>query len=122
MFDFLRAARPEEIEKIKASSDLGPGCAVAALDTPNGPILAVVRHAWEVDPMYFPEGCDDRHKAMFLRDISNYMFGLGAPSYYFNIHASDAFKPFREAVVARGAEQVSTEPEIRFKKDLIYRK
>lgn len=120
MFNLLRPATKDEFESIKASSDIGPNCTVVALDTPNGAILSVVRQCWEVDPMHFPEGCDSRHKAAFLRDICHYMVGLGAPSFYFNINASEEFAAFREAVVVRGAEQVSVVPEIRFKRDLSY--
>lgn len=118
MFDTIRSATPEEVQKIAENSDLGPNTYVAALDTPEGTILGVVRLCHEVDPVHFPPTLSTRWKTIFMRDIANFLKGQGASSYYFNIHASEEAAPIRETMLHWGAEQVSTAPELRFKKVL----
>lgn len=114
----LRAAKKEEIEKIAPQADLDPTCLVIALDSPKGTILAVLRVATEVDPAFFPEGCDTRQKLLFMRDIENFLIGRGVAQYYFNLHADEASVDYRSAVEKWGAQPVSTAPDIRFKKQL----
>jgi hypothetical protein len=117
----LRPATPEEIEKIKATSDLDQTCMVIALDSQKGTSLAVLRVPVEVDPVYFPEGVEPRFKLLFMRDIENFLFGKGVSSFYFNLPASDDFKAYRDAISnpqTFGAVAVSPQPDIRFKKQL----
>lgn len=118
MFNTIRAATKEEVERIADTSDLGPGCVVVALDTPKGAILAVIRTLKELDPVHYPEGIDTRMKTVFLRDTAHLMLGMGAPSYYFNLPADD--ETYQAAAKHWGCEQVSTSPVLRFKKDLIH--
>jgi hypothetical protein len=115
----LRPATPEEIEKIAATSDIDPTCMVVALDTQLGPILYVVRKAVEVDPVYMPEGFSPKHFSMAIRDIGNFLLGHGVTHYYFNLHADDSSKEYRDAIEKWGATAVSTAPDIRYRKQLI---
>jgi hypothetical protein len=115
----LRAATPEEIEQIKGTADLDANCLVVALDTPKGVIKGVIRIATEVDPVYFPDGCEPRYRLLFMRDVENFLLGRGASNYFFNIHATDETKSFRDSVAGWGAKQVSLAPEYRFRKNLI---
>lgn len=112
----LRVATTEEIDSIRLTSDLDPTCIVLALDTPNGTVLSVVRTALEVDPVYFPEGFPDRFKLFFMRDIETFLSAKGALSYYFNVKAED--EQWQSVIKNFGAEQVSPQAEIRFKKML----
>jgi hypothetical protein len=112
----IRLATPEEIEPLKANSDLDPTCTVLALESDAGTAFAVIRHAVEVDPVHFPKGYPDRMKAVFVRDIETCLTAWGIPSYYFNVLASD--EDWMKAVVKWGAEQISVAPEQRFKRTL----
>jgi hypothetical protein len=112
----LRLATPEEIDAIRDNSDLDPTCIVLGLDTAQGVPLAVVRVATEVDPIHFPKELPDRMKAMFVRDIETFLSAKGVPTYYFNIVATD--EAWINIVKAWGVEQISKEPELRFKRTL----
>ncbi len=114
----LRAATAAEVDSIKERSDLDPTCLVVALDTPKGPILGVIRRPVELDPVFFPEGLDDRYKPLFARDVANGLLFQGVTHYYFNIPAGD--EAWQNAVKKWGAESVSREPEIRFKKVIVH--
>lgn len=109
-------ATPEEVEKIRETSDLDPTCAVLALDTQAGTALAVVRAPIEVDPVYFPEGFTDKLKVFFIRDIETYLSAKGFTSYYFNIDSNE--QEWIDVVKNWGAEVVSKGSEIRFKQTL----
>ena len=112
----LRLATEAEVESIKSVGDLGPSCTVIALDTSAGPILAVIRRPIEVDPIIFPEGTSSKVKYVFWRDIVTGLKFQGADSFYFNLHADDDLQ--RGVVKSLGAEEVSTAPDIRYKKVL----
>lgn len=114
--NLLRAATQEECDRIATSSDLDQTCQIIALDTPKGPILSVVRRAVEVDPVHMPEGYTPKHFSAFIRDISTYLLGQGVTHYYFNLHAGEESKHYRDAIESWGAVQVSTAPDIRYKK------
>ena len=114
----LRPATPEEIAKIADSSDLDPTCQVVALDTPKGPIIYVHRVAHEIDPVHMPEGFTPKHFFLGLRDIGHFLLGQGVTHYYFNLHASDESKEYRETMENWGATPVSTAPDIRYKKQI----
>jgi hypothetical protein len=109
----IRLATPEEIEAIKMKSDLDDSCIVLALSTQQGVPTAVVRTAVEVDPVIYPEGLHDRMKAMFQRDIETVLEARGVKKYYFNVHVSNT--AMLEVAKTLGAEQMSTEPEYRFR-------
>lgn len=109
----IRLATQEEIDKIRPTADLDPTCIVLALDTAIGPFVCVVRTAIEVDPVYSPEGCTDRQKAMFMRDVETTLAAKGASTYYYNVDASD--EQWQKNIQSWGAEKVSLHPEIRFK-------
>lgn len=107
--DQIKLATPEEIEVIAAESDLGPGCTVLSF----GADKAVVRTAVEVDPVYCPS---PKRKAWFLSHIETWLRLNGVPQYYFNITASET--EWRETVKTWGAQEVSREPEFRYRKAL----
>lgn len=112
----LRLATEQEIESIKAESDLDPTCLVVALDTQNGTALAVIRTACEVDPVYYPKDFSDRLKLIFIRDIETFLSAKGVGSYYFQLPADDV--TYQETMKHYGAELVSKQPELRFKVNL----
>lgn len=115
--DGIRLATPEEVEQIKAESDLGPGCTVLALGTTN-PILSVLRQVYEHDPIFY-NGASPSKKAMYAWGVENCLRFQGVPFYYFNIPASEEFADYRKLVTETwGAQQVSKEPELRYKKAL----
>lgn len=117
--ELLRAATPEEVTKIASTSDLDATCVVMALDSPKGPTLFVIRRPVEVDPVYMPEGFTPRHFVAALRDVGNLLIGTGATHYYFNLHADEESKEYRDFMEHWGAVPVSTAPDIRYKKQLI---
>ncbi len=112
----LRAATKEEVEKIRATSDLSEGCIVLALDTAQGVGLAVVRTVVEVDPVYFPDTWNTKLKTFFVRDIETFLSAKGVSAYYFNVK-SDA-EEWISNVQHWGAERTSPTEEYRFKQTL----
>lgn len=113
----VRPATPEEVKSIESYSDLDETCAVFALDTPQGTILAVRRLAVEIDPLLYPEGLDNRWKVIFARDIAHILMGGGVTKYYFNAPTDD--EKWLNVIEKYGAERVSRAPEHRYKKVLI---
>lgn len=114
----IRLATPEEIETIKAESDLTPGCTVVAFPQGEGkePMFAVLRQVYEIDPVFYNGGTIQR-KSLFIWALENMLRFSGAPEYYFNVPATD--ENYQEHVKHWGAEALSKEPEIRFKKRLV---
>lgn len=112
----LRPATQEEVASITAKSDIDQSSEVLALDTPNGPILMVHRVAHELDPMILPKGFTVRHFHNALRDASNFLLGRGVTHFYFNLHA-DA-EEYISAMTTDDTRPVSTQPEIRFRKQI----
>jgi hypothetical protein len=53
---------------------------------------------------------------MFVRDLETVMAAQGVKYYYFNVAADD--EQWQSVVKNWGAEQVSIEPELRFKRTL----
>lgn len=113
----IRLATPEEIETIKSTSDLEPGCTVVAFPQGEGkePMFAVMRQVYEVDPVYY-NGAPIKRKALFIWALENMMRFSGVPTYYFNVPANDT--EYIETVKHWGAEVTSREPEVRLKKRL----
>jgi hypothetical protein len=109
----IRLAVPEEVESIRATSDLDSTCVVLALETAQGIGLAVIRQAVELDPIYFPPEWNTKQKTFFVRDIETVMQAKGAVTYYFNVDATN--EVWIENLKNWGAEQVSPTPELRFK-------
>lgn len=114
----LRYATPEEIESIRSEADYNHSAIVLAQDTPQGPILSVIKQLIVCDPVKYPEGCEDRYKLLSQNNVENFLMGKGVNEYYFNIHASDEMEPWRKVAINYGAEQVSKAPEIQFKKQV----
>jgi hypothetical protein len=116
MINRIRVATPEEVKGIAEHSDLGPGCTVLALDTPEGVAFAVVRTVVEVDPVLYPEKMSARMKAIFQRDVETVLAAQGVQAYYFNIKADN--EGMLAVANTLGAAAMSVGPEIRFKKVL----
>lgn len=112
----IRLATVEEVESIKDKSDLDDGCVVFALDTQKGVGLAVRRICTEIDPMVPAPNWDTKLRAMFTRDLETLHWGQGGKTYYFNVLASDT--NWQHVVETWGAERLSPEPVIRFKRTL----
>jgi len=112
----IRLATAEEVESIKAKSDLNTGDVVFALDTQKGVGLAVRRLATEIDPMVPGIEWDTKLRAMFTRDLETVLFSQGGTHYYFNVDAEDT--DWQHVVKTWGAEQVSIKPVLRFKRTL----
>lgn len=112
--DSIKLATPEQIEKIRATSDLGPTSLVYAM----GEDLAVVKAVTEIDPVYFDANSNTSRRLLFIWGLENMLRGNGIPAYYFNTLADDANASWRKVVETHGAHQVSTAPEFRFKKEL----
>lgn len=109
----LRLATQEEIASIRESSDLDNGTIVVALDTQHGVILGVIKTSVVVNPVYFPEGCSDKMKYFFMRDIETFLSAKGASCYYIFLPGNDP--TYSDTMKHYGAEQVSKEPELFFK-------
>jgi hypothetical protein len=117
MLKHIRAATPEEIEKIRRGSDLGQG-AVLAMDHAEGKTsLAVVRTVVEVDPVYYADDLSAKHKALFIWGLEERLMGANVGHYYFNVSASD--EGYAKIVREWGAIQQSAGPELRFGRSLI---
>lgn len=112
--DPVRLATPEEIESIKDSSDLGPGCSVYTF----GDAKAVLRQIVEMDPVHYGS-LSNNQKHYFVSNLETFMRLSGVPFYYFNVAASDEFTQYRKVVENFGATPTSKEPEIRYKKNLL---
>jgi hypothetical protein len=111
----IRLATAEEVESIKSQADLDQGCSVYALTTQNGVGIAVRRMCDEIDPMITP-GWTVRQRSLFIRDIETGLSFQGVHHYYFNVDPQD--KEWIDYVKAYGAEQISPEPMLRFKRTL----
>jgi hypothetical protein len=112
----LRLATAEEVEKIRLESDLDETCKVLALDTAMGTPIAVLRMALETDPCFYPEGFGAKQIAMFSRDLLTYLWAQNFKSLYFNVNPADT--NWIEHLKAEGCEQVSKQPELRFKRTI----
>lgn len=114
----LRTATEEEIEKLKATSNITPNSQVLAWDSEHGTDFAVIRACFELDPVKFAESSITNRRAAFIWALEERMLASGIPEYYFNVRVDDPEK-WHEAVKKWGAEPTSLAPEIRYKKVLI---
>jgi hypothetical protein len=116
--DQIRFATPEEVETIRATSDLQPGCIVLAFE--NGKTgkadLAVLRTCVEVDPVYFTEETSTRRITMFMWMVAQHLRLTGVPGFYFQTAVDN--EEWQKVAKSFGAIQVSPVPEYRFKVEL----
>jgi hypothetical protein len=118
MLNHIRAATPEEVERIRKGSDLGGG-SVLALDHQKGQTsLAVLRTVLEVDPVYYAEGLPAKHKALFIWGLEERLIGANVGHYFFNVGAED--EAYAKIVKEWGAVQQSKGPELRFGRSLVH--
>jgi hypothetical protein len=115
----IRAATEEEVKAIKDKSDITPESFVLALDSKTGTDIAVVRKVWELDPVFFSDKSNGAQRARFIYGLEERMLGYGIQAYYFNVWADAENASWRKTVTEWGAEQVSQDLELRFKKVLI---
>lgn len=118
--DAIRLATPEEIAGIVKTSDLDvriPTQIVAFDNHQSGkPDLAVVKQVFELDPVVFAEGTSNKRKALFMWSMMNHLRLNGIPVVYFSIAAGDA--EWQQNAQNFGVEQISPQPELRFKMTL----
>jgi hypothetical protein len=114
MLQALRPATPEELKEIAPEADLTFASSVYVLDSESGKTFAVVRQCYEIDPIITKGNDAGRRKLLAMFGLETGFTMLGIPEYYFNIHPEDA--EYIALIKKLGAEQVSTEPELRFKK------
>ena len=110
----IRLATPEEIKSIEAHSDLHDGCTVLAFGDGEDTDFAVLRNVIEIDPLLTKD--NPKRKALFVWALENMLRFQGIKRYYFNIAPEDA--AWKDTVEKWGAQQTSTAPELRFRKDL----
>lgn len=111
--DSIKLATPEQIERIRATSDLPTIGAVLAM----GDDLAVVKQVTELDPVYFAETSTTSRRLMFIWGIENYLRLTGVDRYYFDVPTDN--ETWRHNVETHGAEQLSTGAVYKYKKVLI---
>ena len=116
--DQIRFATVSEVESIKATSDLQPGCVVLAFENAatGRPDLAVVRTCVEVDPVYFNEETSKRRITMFMWALAQHLRLTNAPSFYFQTAVDN--EEWHKVAKSFGAIQISPVPEYRFKVEL----
>lgn len=112
MLDKIRLATPEEIKAIEHNSNLTPMCRVLKL----GEMTAVWRVAHELDPFH-PAGASLKEQVRFIWGIENILKGAGVTEYYYNVDATDS--TYHDALKQHfGAEQLSKQPDYRFRVNL----
>lgn len=111
--DIIRKATPEEIEKIKDTSDL---TAASDVVTFGGKDFAVLRTCMEIDPMYFAETSNVQRRMIFQMNLETMLRFQGVQEIYFNVPVAD--ETYIKALETWGAKPTSREPELRFKKIL----
>jgi hypothetical protein len=115
---FVRPATPEELEPIKAQSDLTASSVVWAW--PNGdkaPDLAVIRQCLEVDPMWFSDDSGHSRRGMFAWAILNLLKAQGTREIYFNVD-TEGQEPYVALLEKIGAKRTTNKPQFRFKLEL----
>lgn len=113
-FKTLRLATQAECDTITDRADLTRASSVVALDTDSGPILGVIRHYTELDPVLFPEGCSDQKKYLFLWGVVGTLRTVNLiPEIYFNVPVDD--ERWKAILEKGGAESTSNTPEFRYK-------
>lgn len=110
----IRLATQDEIAKIQAESDLSHATTVLTWPLEK-PMTAVIRNCIELDPVFYNDNISQR-KAMFVWAIENMMRGMGMSAYYFNCPADNT--AYQEVLQSWGAENISKQPEFRYKKVL----
>lgn len=119
--DKLRLATVEETQKIQQGSDLTPSSTVVALENSQTgePDFAVLRQAFEMDPVLYAPSTNMRRKMLFAWAIENGLRMIGAvPGYYFQVSADESAEEWRSTLLNYGAKQISATPEYRYFKPL----
>lgn len=111
--DKIRTATPEEIAAIASVSDITPTSEVLTF---GGKDFAVIRRCVEIDPMHFHEESTTSRKMIFALNLETVLRLTGVTEVYFNVAAKD--EAYRKVLDTWGAEPISQEPEIRYKKVL----
>ena len=116
--DQIRFATVSEVESIKATSDLQPGCVVLAFENAatGKPDLAVVRTCVEVDPVVFTPETSTRRITMFMWALAQHLRLTNAPSFYFQTAVEN--EEWQRVAKSFGAIQISPGPEYRMKVEL----
>ena len=113
MMDIIRLATQEECDSIQEKADLSTATTVVSF---GGKDFAVLRNCFELDPVIFDEETGDKRKLLFLMNLETAMRLQGIREVYFNVRADD--EVYQSVLKHWGAEPISPQPEIRFKKVL----
>lgn len=111
--DKIRNATPEEIAAFAQHADLTPNSEVV---TYGGKDFAVIRRCVEIDPMFFHPDSGTSRRLIFGMNLETVLRMSGVSEIYFNVPVAD--EAYRKVLDTWGAEPVSQEPEIRYKKVL----
>lgn len=115
----IRLASADEIDKLQLGADITPQTTVVAFDnqTTGTPDFAVLRNEFHIEPMLYGPETTARRKLTFIWAIEGALRLQGTVgAYYFNLGAGKDAKEWRDTITNFGAEQISTEPEFRFKR------
>lgn len=111
--DTIRLATVEEVTPIADTLDITPTSTVVTM---GGKDFAVHRVCRELDQFVFDKATTDKRKLFFLTNLETALRLQGVTEVYFNIPAGDA--TYRNVIEHLGAEPISPEPMIRYKKVL----
>ena len=111
--DTIRLASPEEVAPIAEKLDVTPTSTVVTF---GGKDFAVHRICRELDQFIFSPDTSDRRKLYFLANLETALRLQGVTEIYFNIPAADS--AYKSVIENMGAEAISPEPMIRYKKVL----
>lgn len=111
--DIIRLATVDEVTPLADKLDITPTSTVVTF---GGKDFAVHRICRELDQFVFDPTTTDKRKLFFLTNLETALRLQGVTEIYFNIPAADA--EYRKVVEHLGAEAISPEPMIRYKKVL----
>lgn len=111
--DTIRKATPEEIAEFADRADITPSSDVLTF---GGKDFAVVRNCTEIDPMFFSADSNTHRRMIFAMNLESILRFQGIREIYFNVPVVD--EKYIKVLETWGAEPISLEPELRFKKVL----
>jgi hypothetical protein len=111
--DVIRLATVDEVNPIADKLDITPTSTVVTF---GGKDFAVHRICRELDQFVFDPETSDKRKLFFLTNLETALRLQGVTEVYFNIPAADTV--YRNVIERLGAEPISPEPMIRYKKVL----
>lgn len=118
MIPAVRLATPEEVEKIRETSDLTNATSVWVWPNEGKDSdMAVVRNCLEIDPMHFGKDSGHQRKALWGWTLFNMLRSNGVKEIYFNIDA-EGMEDFTSILEKMGASRTTAKPQYRFRMNL----